>query len=168
MIYLASRSKSTHITSQFPLTDWPQSPCFDSWFYNLTTMYLPLWPRSVFSALSKVTTQLVSCVTVFPEDVYALYYSVSSIMTPGFMSPSATFIASDILLLPLMDDNIPLNKPEQNLNLCRGWNVNLCVFCFRLAALPLHLHPQPAWCVCHLRIARSRCCWCAEKSEAFL
>lgn len=31
-------------------------------------------------------------------------------MTPGFMSPSATFIASDILLLPLMDDNIPLNK----------------------------------------------------------
>lgn len=40
-------------------------------------------------------------------------------MTPGFMRPSATFIASDILLLPLMDDNIPLNKPEQNLNLCR-------------------------------------------------
>lgn len=125
-------------------------------------------PVHSFQLYLRSPHQLVSCVTVFPEDVCTLYYSVSSIMTPGFMSPSATFIASDILLLPLMDDNIPLNKPEQNLNLCHRWNVNLCVFCFSSAGLPLHLHPQPARRVCHLWIARSHCCWCGEKLEVFL
>lgn len=77
---------------------------------NFTTTHLPLWPRSLFKLYLRSPHGLGSCAAVFPEDVCALYYSVSSIMTPGFMSPSATFIASDILLLPLMDDNIPLNK----------------------------------------------------------
>lgn len=77
---------------------------------NFTTTHLPLWPRSLFKLYLRSPHRLGSCAAPFPEDVCALYYSVSSIMTPGFMSPSATFIASDILLLPLMDDNIPLNK----------------------------------------------------------
>lgn len=76
--------------------------------------------------------QLVSRVAVFPEDVCALYYSASFIMAPGFMSPSATFIASDILLLLLMDNNIPLNKPEQNLNWCRRWKRIYVYFDFHL------------------------------------
>lgn len=77
---------------------------------NFTTTHLPLWPRSLFKLYLRSSHRLGSCAAVLPEDVCALYYSASSIMTPEFMSPSATFIASDILLLPLMDDNIPLNK----------------------------------------------------------
>lgn len=49
------------------------------------------------------------------------------------MRPSATFIASDILLLPLMDDNIPLNKPEQNLNLCRRLKCEFVCVCVLFA-----------------------------------
>lgn len=112
--------------------DWAQSFVLTADFTILQQHICHHDPAHSFQLYLRSPHRLVSCVTVFPEDVCALYYSASSIMTPGFMSPSATFIASDILLLPLMDDNIPLNKPEQNLNLCRRWNVNLCVFCFRL------------------------------------